>query len=343
MFIINQLQITTKEDLVKLPISDDYEKSICNFLKEWHNSSEIINTKTSGSTGKPKSIELKKSAMLKSAELTCTFFNLKKGQKALLCLPTNFIAGKMMLVRTIYKELNLLSVQPSRNPLKNLNTKIDFAAMTPMQVNTILIENPEKIELISTLIIGGAPVDSILEYKLSKFSTRCFSTFGMTETITHIALKELNNHNYFKALPSINFKKNIEGYLVINAPHISKDDIQTNDKIELISPTSFVWKGRKDHVINSGGVKIQAEELEIEISKSITNHRFFISTLKDDLLSEKIILIIETEDALSLSELNFNHINKYSIPKEIYTLPKFIETETGKVLRKQNKELLGLV
>lgn len=343
MFTINQHQIENKEDLLTLPCNLEHEENVIFFLAEWFNNSPTVKTTTSGSTGKPKIIELQKSAMLKSAELTCSFLNLKKNQIGLLCLPTNFIAGKMMLVRALYAELNLISVSPSRNPLKDINTNIDFAAMTPMQVNSVLIENPEKLALINILIIGGAPVDSLLEHKLAKFNTRCFSTFGMTETITHIALKELNKSNCFEAVPSVTFDKTFDDCLIINAPHISNQQIITNDKVTLLSSTRFIWIGRKDNVINTGGIKIQAEELELQISESIPDHRFYISTLKDELLGEKIILIIEAAESFDLSSINLNHLNKYCIPKEVYKLSKFKETETGKILRKQNKELLGLI
>ena len=343
MFSINEHNIKEIEDLRALPSKEQHEINIVQFLNEWFNQSTTINTFTSGSTGKPKTIALKKEAILKSAELTTSFFNLSKHNNALLCLPTNYIAGKLMIMRALYAELNLISVPPSRNPLKNLNTRIDFAAMTPMQVKTILIENPEKLNLISTLIIGGAPVDKVLENSLKNYNTDSYSTFGMTETITHVALKKLNSDNYFQSLPSVTFHETIDNCLAINAPYISDRPIITNDKIELISPTSFIWIGRKDNVINTGGIKIQAEELELQISQLIPNNRFYISTIDDELLGKKIILIIEADSSFNTSKIDFKNFNKYSIPKAIYTILNFKETETGKVMRNENKALLGLI
>lgn len=343
MFSINGHNIKGLADLQKLPTNVEFETNIIQFLEEWYNPALTIDTFTSGSTGKPKTIALKKEAMLKSAELTTSFFKLVKHNTALLCLPTNFIAGKLMLLRAQFAELNLISVAPSRNPLKGVNTKIDFAAMTPMQVKTVINENPKKLNLITTLIIGGAPVDSTLEKELKQFKTNCYSTFGMTETITHIALKKLNKSNHFIALPTVSFNKTTDNCLIISAPHVSNIPLITNDKIELLSPTSFVWLGRKDNVINTGGIKVQAEELEFKISQVISNHRFFITTLKDELLGQKIILIIEAESGFDSKSISFKSLEKYSIPKAIYTIPKFIETETGKIKRKENKALLGLI
>lgn len=343
MFSINGHSISNKEDLSQLPSIEQYEIDNIEFLEEWFDSTKTINTLTSGSTGKPKTITLKKKAVLKSAELTVSFFKLTEKDKALLCLPTNYIAGKLMLIRALFSKLDLISVPPSRNPLKNITTQIDFAAMTPMQVKSIIIENPEKLNLITTLIIGGAPVDKTLENSLKNYNTKCYSTFGMTETITHVALKELNSDNHFQALPSVTFNKTIDDCLTINAPYISNNPIITNDKINLISSTSFLWLGRKDNVINTGGIKIQAEELELKISKLLPNHRFFISTINDELLGEKIILIIEADTTFDTSKISFTSLNKYSIPKAIYTIEKFKETETGKVKRNQSKAILDLI
>ena len=330
MFTINTISINCSEDLAQLPNETTEELNIIHFLEEWYNSSSQITVSTSGSTGTPKLIQLSKNSVLKSAELTCSYFGLKKEDTALLCLPTNFIAGKLMLIRALFAEINLISVPPSSNPLKAIASPIRFAAMTPMQVNTILRENPEKLNLIATLIIGGAPVDKRLENKLKAYKTNCYATFGMTETITHIALRQLNHHQYYTALASINFEQTSDGCLIINAPHLSQQQLITNDKVELLSNTEFIWQGRKDNVINSGGIKIQAEVLEQQIARLIPNNRIFIATEPDELLGNKIILIIEAEHEFSI---RFEELNKYEVPKTTYWVKQFEETETGKINR----------
>ncbi len=338
MIEINGIKVNLRTDFEKLPNKKEFEINILNFLKEWTNNSTVVKTKTSGSTGEPKTITLSKSSMIESARLTNQFFKLSKGDCALLCLPTNFIAGKMMLVRGIVGKLRIESIEPCLNPLKNHTTLIDFAAMTPMQVKTILKETPSKLNLIDKLIIGGAPVDKQLEESLKPFSTVCYSTFGMTETITHIAVKKLNKNNEFKALPSIQFRQANDGCLIIEAPHLKNKEIKTNDVVELTSNTSFIWKGRIDNVINTGRIKIQPEEIESQLLEVIPNNRFFVTSEKDELLGEKIILIIEAKEKIDLSIQNFNHLSKYSIPKKIYYMSEFIESENGKILKQKTKE-----
>jgi len=339
--VINGIKINSILELEKQSNQNSFDNDVSLFLKEWFSDSSFIETKTSGSTGKPKTIRLSKTSMIKSAQLTNRFFDLKKGDTVLLCLPVNFIAGKMMLVRSFEGQLKVKSVKPSLNPLKIIFDSIDFAAMTPMQVKTILMENPEKLSLIKTLIIGGAPVDYKLEKELKKYAVKCFSTFGMTETITHIAVKELNKRNEYLALPTVTFQLSENNCLIINAPHITALPIQTNDIVNLTSSTSFVWKGRHDNVINTGGIKIFAEELEDQLFEYIPNNRFFITSEKDNLLGEKVILIIEGNKDSKLMTLNFDKLSKYSIPKKIYFTPKFIESENGKILKQKIKAALN--
>jgi len=232
------------------------------FLEEWGNEELSISVKTSGSTGKPKLIRLLKSDMIASAELTGEYFNLKNPQTALLCLPVKYIAGKMMLVRAMVLGLDLISVKPSSNPIIDCVQSISFAAMTPMQVNTVLNQSPDKLNLIEQLIIGGAPVNSILESKLQEVKTHCYSTYGMTESITHIAVKKINGKyksKYFEALPNITFQPNKDDCLIIKTPHLSTSIITTSDIIKIIDKQTFKWIGRIDNVINSGGIKIHPE------------------------------------------------------------------------------------
>ena len=193
------------------------------FIDSWKNEQESFTAKTSGSTGTPKEITIRKQAAKNSALATGKFFNLQKGQTALLCLSPNFIAGKMMIVRSILHEMNLLVTDVSSHPIKNLNQSIDFAAMVPLQVEKILDESPEKFSFIKNLIIGGAPVSTLLEKKLQLIPTKCFATFGMTETISHIALKPLNGLNDpYTLLPQTSISCDSRSCLIIEAPLISK-------------------------------------------------------------------------------------------------------------------------
>ncbi len=320
------------------------DTGITPFLSEWFSDQSQITVQTSGSTGTPKPIELSKSDMVASAQLTGQYFKLKPGDSALLCLPSKYIAGKMMLVRSIILQLDLMAVLPSSNPIKNLERNIDFAAMTPMQVKTILNETPEKLNLIKTLIIGGAPVDHILEEQLQSFSARCYSTYGMTETITHIAVKQLNGPNrneYFEALPSVQFKASDDQCLIIYAPHLSTSTFTTNDIAEISGLENFKWKGRKDNIINSGGIKLQPEAIETKLCSALPNHRFFIDSVPDSFLGQKVVLIIESEKSIyDIQSKIATCLSGVEQPKEIHYLPQFIETETGKIQRRKTLDLI---
>ncbi|MEG3659139.1 AMP-binding protein [Arenibacter palladensis] len=321
----------------------DYEKSIGNFLMDWLDDSDSLIVHTSGSTGVPKAIALKKEHMVNSAWATGAFFKMGPGTKALQCLSADHIAGKMMLVRAIVLGWEIDLVEPSSNPLQFTSKNYDFVAMVPMQVQASI----PYLNQIGTLIIGGAPISPELKLDLNKVDTRIFETYGMTETITHIAVKELakdpEDHN-FKTLPDVVLSKDDRDCLVIEAPKVSDAVIVTNDVINLISPTEFQWLGRYDNVINSGGVKLIPEQLESKLSILIKS-RFFVAGIPDTYLGQKLILLVEgneDENQLSQDIKSLYTISKYEIPKEIFSVPQFVETASGKVNRADTLRLLNM-
>jgi O-succinylbenzoic acid--CoA ligase len=325
-----------------------YEQTIGDFLIDWLNEKLYVDVFTSGSTGKPKPIRLDKQAMVHSALATGDFFGIKPGDSALQCLPSNFIAGKMMLVRAMILGLSLDLIAPTSNPLNGNKKKYNFCAMVPIQVENSL----EQLHQIKTLIVGGAPASVALIERLQEVSTKIFATYGMTETITHIAAKPLNNlpkgatANY-KTLPNIQISTDDRNCLVIDAPRITSEKIITNDVVKISSKTEFDWLGRYDNVINSGGVKLHPEQIEEKLS-AIISQRFFVSAMDDVQLGKKLILLIEdTQQILHVSDIlknikQSNKFSKFEIPKSVYTVEKFIETNTGKLQRGKTVATLSL-
>lgn len=321
-----------------------YQQELGNFLLDWLDEKDYVTANTSGSTGKPKKIKIKKQAMVNSAIATGDFFNLQPGDKVLHCLPSNFIAGKMMIVRAIILGLELDMVQPAALPLIDYEKDYVFCAFTPMQLKNFA----KYLKRINTAIVGGGQVsDAIIELIKDKKPV-VYETYGMTETITHIAVKKLNNfidsdlatRTHFKTLPEITVSTDDRNCLVINAPYLSDNKIITNDIVKIHSETSFEWLGRYDNVINSGGIKLYPEEIEKKL-RSLIKEQFFISSIPDDALGEKAVLVIEN-DKNSLDNSIFDCLDKYEKPKAVFTVSKFIETKSGKIQRKKTMELLKL-
>lgn len=320
---------------------DSYEYEIGNFLMDWLSKEPTVEVMTSGSTGSPKKIYLKKEHMVNSAKATGKFLNLLPGDTALNCLSSEFIAGKMMVLRAMVLGLNLTYIEPTSNPLLHDPKNYDFCAMVPLQLANSL----EKIDQIGKLIVGGAPISSVLKQQLSGKECKVYESYGMTETCTHIALKEINTsitaENYFKTLPGVKIIKDKRNCLVIDAPKITTDPVSTNDIVEIHSDTEFEWQGRYDNIINSGGIKLVPEQIEAKLS-SIIDSRFFITGKPDPILGQKLVLIIEgkerkknlLEDIKSISTLN-----TFEIPKEIIYMDAFLETENGKILREKITDL----
>ncbi|UOX32659.1 AMP-binding protein [Flavobacterium sediminilitoris] len=310
---------------------NENERYVGEFLLEWLDDSSFLEVQTSGTTGVPKIIKLEKQAMIQSALATGDFFQLEPGNSALLCLSAKYIAGKMMLVRAIILGLELDIALVDANPLALVNKEYDFVAMVPLQVENSL----QKLYTIKKLIIGGAALSKPLIHKIEKIDVEAYETYGMTETITHIAVRKIGDEN-FKTLPNVIVKVDARNCLLIEAPKIITEEIITNDIVEIISEKEFKWLGRFDNVVNSGGVKLFPEQIEAKLQGTIKD-RFFISSEKDEKLGQKLILVIESEEKeLPLSF--FDALDKFEKPKAIYFIPKFVETKTGKINRKLSLE-----
>ncbi len=324
-----------------------YEKTIGDFLLDWLDEKEYIDVNTSGSTGKPKRIKVTKQAMVNSAIATGDFFNLKPGDSALHCLPTSFIAGKMMLVRAIILGLELDVIEPTSKLKFDTKKHYTFCAMVPLQLQNAL----EKCNNVKTIIVGGASVSNTLKKAVLNIDSSVYETYGMTETVTHIAVKKLNNYlslrgettsqfvkSTFKILPNVLISQDKRNCLVINASKLSEDKIVTNDIVKLHSLTSFEWLGRYDNVINSGGVKLCPEQIETKLQNKI-EQRFFIASEKEEVLGEQLILVVEG-NTNKIDDNIFSDLEKFEKPKIIYSINQFIETTSGKIQRKETLKQL---
>ncbi len=315
-----------------------YEQSVGDFLIDWLNDMEYVTVKTSGSTGMPKRIRLKKEHMVNSALATGDFFGIEVGDKAIHCLPADYIAGKMMLVRALILGLKIDLIPPSSNPLKGIEKKYDFCAMIPLQLRNSL----ERLDSVKKLIVGGGAVSSDVLKALQTKKTKTFATYGMTETITHVAVKKLNRFiseetletSHYNTLPNVTISKDERGCLVIEAPYLSEAPVYTNDLVELVSDTSFQLLGRFDNIINSGSVKLVPEVIE-EKYHHVIDKRFFVAGEPDPTLGQRLVLIVEgSEDSTLLSNLKrLKTLDKFELPRHIYFVSAFAETETGKIQR----------
>ena len=318
---ICELAITLIKD------GEPHEKDFGNLILQWFDENDYISLMTSGTTGAPKEIKLAKQAMNASALATGEFFKLKPKDKALLCLPTRYIAGKMMFIRAIVLGLELDVVNPTKDPLKNNNKVYDFVAMVPLQVQNSITQ----IEQCKTVIVGGAKLNDTVKNMLENMLVDVYETYGMTETITHIAAKKITE-KYFTVLPHANISTDKRGCLVIEAPLVSDFLIVTNDLIEMPNEIQFKWLGRFDNIINSGGVKLVPEIIEQKLSEYIP-YRFFVIGKNDENLGEKLVLVIE-HDPYTLVPEALESLEKYEKPKEIIFTKNFKETPTGKILRR---------
>jgi O-succinylbenzoic acid--CoA ligase len=321
--IINSLLL---EDTQRADIQPYHEKILQDTeLGHWSlwqdelHENDCIEATTSGTTGEPKVIKLQKKAMVHSALATADFFDLQPGNSVLHCLPTRYIAGKMMLIRAIIIGLELDIIAPTSH-LDDLDStrEYDFVALVPAQAQAGL----EKLNQFKKIIIGGAKLSETVTNQIKYCKATIYETYGMTETITHIAAKKIGE-NSFKTLPNVSISIDERGCLVIDAPNLLSEKIVTNDLIEITNENEFQWLGRIDNVINSGCIKYFPEKIEAKLASKIIQ-RFFIAGLPDATFGQKIALFIEGEE-FAVDPKNFKTLEKFERPKEIHFIANFLE------------------
>ncbi|MBS1681782.1 MAG: AMP-binding protein [Bacteroidetes bacterium] len=325
----------------------DFEKSTIEFCQAWLRGQQQFTIQTSGSTGAPKKITFLRKQMEASAQQTIRTLQLKPGHTSLVCLNTQYIAGQMMLVRSLLQNMNVIAVEPSSNPLDTINRsqQIDFAALVPLQLENVVSNSIKSLDKIKNVIIGGASLSNSLKEKIKDLACNIFATYGMTETISHIALQKLTGSSvqeYFQAFEGVSLHLDDRNCLCVSANYLQQE-IQTNDIVELINDRKFRWLGRFDNIINSGGVKIIPEKIEHAFEKIAADNaitqRFYVTGIPDEKLGERVVIIFEGRPfAHSLQERVIKEVKeqltKFEVPKEILFLEKFAETATGKIKRK---------
>jgi o-succinylbenzoate---CoA ligase len=353
------IQLNDREIPISKIIADqvdsqnDFEFHTLEFIRDWYNGRNEFLLTTSGSTGEPKAISITRAQMIASAVATAQALSLQTGRVALVCLDTRFIAGKMMLVRCFMSGLFIHAITPSANPLYNFTwgNNIHFVALVPYQLHTILNSRENaKLNSVDNIIVGGAPLAATDVSRLLPYSCRVFLTYGMTETISHIALKRISPvaDDFYKTLPKVTLETDDRACLIIHCPYI-RDKVITNDIVRLIDSTTFIWLGRFDNVINSGGIKLHPEILEEEfepVLRPLIHGRFVISSVPEPALGENLVLVLEQralddhQKGAILSGLS-NVLPRFKVPKHIYAVDYLPETENGKINRRQLKNLLS--
>ena len=341
--IILNDQLLREADILRYCAESNIEniRQAGHFLSEWLSDNLEMTVYTSGSTGKPKAVNVKKNQMIASAAMTAAYFGFVPGKTALLALPVNYIAGKMMLIRAMYSQLNLWCTEPGNNPIAAIpdDKVIDFAPFVPMQLKDV---NHSKS--IQKILLGGAPVDAVLQQHLSGLKAEVFHGYGMTETLSHIAIRKVNGQDAstaYSALTGVHFEQDKDECLVIHVPFLDVPVI-TRDVVTLLDQQRFIWQGRADFVVNSGGVKLFPDVIEQKLSGVIAD-KYFVCGIPDPKYGEKLCLFIENtpynpEKYEALAEKMAKLLEKYEKPREVFFIPQFRMTASGKIQRKATIE-----
>lgn len=332
----------------------DYEAKAVHFCRAWLSGQSSFTLPTSGSTGTPKPITLSRSQMAASARLTGQTFGLQPGDRALACLNVSYIAGVMMLVRGLELDLDLTVLEPTSDPLRGFRPEtasFTFAAFVPLQMHTLLDAGGRSLPILNrmkAILVGGAAVDQSLAHRLQAIEAPVFSTYGMTETVSHIAVRRINGPDrtdVFRALDGVTIGVDERSCLLIKAAATDFQTVQTNDVVELIDASHFRLLGRADSIINTGGVKVQPERVEEVIAGVLAQEknptRFFVYGVPDERLGQQVVLFVEAEINWPESRIDVfknairEELGPYAVPRNVVAVPVFAETPTGKIDKKR--------
>ncbi len=332
----------------------DNEMQALDFCRRWLGGQQHFPVATSGSTGTPKQIAVSRGSMIASARMTGQALGLVAGDRALVCLPVKHIAGLMMLVRGMVLGLPMVLAEPSSNPFEALpaakDRSCDFVALVPMQLQNILESGQDYLALLNrckAVLVGGAPVSGVLLAQLEPVAAAVYQTFGMTETVSHFALRRLSGdrrEDCYKTLPGVTVGRDKRGCLTVKSP-FSNSIVVTNDLVSLRSETAFLWRGRIDNVINSGGVKVCPEQVEqaalqalSEMAQPFSATEVFACGVPDQRLGEAVVLglvgrqLDSGQERQLKSKLKLD-LGRYHLPRQIVYLAELHETATGKIDR----------
>ena len=326
---------------------NSFQEEVFDFCRQWKLGKNEFLFHTSGSTGKPKPIYLSRLNMIESANMTMDWLHLQEGDNVLLCLPIEYIAGAMMLVRALVLKLNIVLVEPSQNPLEEITKPINIhlASFVTTQWSTILQSNPNLFTFFSEvkgILIGGSELTSSVELLTKEIQLPIFQTYGMTETSSHIAFRQISSEDaIYQCFNGVQIKLNDQGCLCIHSPSTLNQWIETNDVAELIHVNQFSILGRNDFAINSGGRKIHPEIIEKCCHSFFAQHSITCKTfaygLDDDFYGQKLVLFIETIDELNIQIQLIDYLKlnleSWEVPKQFIVLPEFLYTKTGKIDR----------
>ena len=331
----------TLENLNELEKKYPESKNLLQFIRDWQNNNPMYSFETSGSTGKPKKIIIQRDQIQSSAEATIQYLGLQNQDQVLLCLNPNFIASIMMVARCIINNMDLHVQRPASNPLETLRAEINFASFVPFQIYRMIEDNNiDQLKSIKNILIGGAPLSNSAFEVLASLDTNIYLTYGMTETVSHIALmpvKGSHSDANFQIIPGIEIDQDADLCLKIKGKVTNNQWIQTNDVIEIKNEKEFKWIGRRDDVINSGGIKIHPEQIEKTLQE-ILSFPFIISWRENEKLGRECIIISENHEISQgqltlIKEMIENKFSKFHIPKSANSVHQFPRTESGKLKR----------
>lgn len=315
-------------------IEESANNELVSFVRNIVENPEEIKVQSSGSTGKPKVFTFTYQQYRASANISIRYFGLKEGMSCLLPMSLKHIGAQLMLVRAFETKMKIDIVTASSDLSDFLQSGYDFVPMVPTQFLMSYESNSSCFQKVKTVLLGGSSITQDVQEIAKRLPTQVFSSYGMTETLTHVGVKELSSkENNYQILPGFKLSLNESNCLEIEAPHFSEKQI-TND-VARLNGNSFEILGRLDNVIITGGLKVQAEEVEKKLADEL-NQTFYVSSSADSKWGQVLTLVLSK----SLNEVQNNFLQHYNEKSASHlkirkVVVDEVEVYNGKIKRKR--------
>lgn len=317
------------------------------FIAEWESGAPYIMAHTSGSTGTPKPVRLSRRLVEESARRSIAHFGLDAGSRLHLCLSPSYIAGKMLIVRSLMCGASLTCEEPGLSPLAE---NIDMREITLMSVVgaqlpglLALRESGAPVPVIRHLLVGGAPLNAAQADMALRVAMNVWESYGMTETASHIALRRIDSASSlrtvpFTLLPGIAVELDARGCLVVDTG--VGERLVTNDVAEMLTPRTFLILGRADNVIITGGLKVHPDQVEPLLAPLLAAYPGYFITGREHPRWGNVVCLVVESSGISVAEREriikgaAELLPTHCRPREIVAVSKLKRTDTGKIIRR---------
>jgi O-succinylbenzoic acid--CoA ligase len=325
---------------------------------------------SSGTEGPPRAAMLSVDNLASSAAASCEFLGMEANDNWLLCLPLTHIAGLMILFRcaragaavSIHEAFDADAVWTGVS-----SGRVTRLSLVPPMLARLLEVSDDKPGAHGrSLIVGGAPVAPVMAERAVETGWPILTSYGMTETASHVALGGPNPEDGLRVLPGTRIEladDNGEavsgrGRILVSGPTVmlgyanagllpgegllETGRYLTGDVGEIDDQGRLRIAGRCDDVLISGGVNVHPAASEALLAACPGVIEAGIAGRPDPEWGQRLVAVYVGDTGPDeLRRWAGKHIAPALRPREFIRVPELPRNQLGKLDRRQLGLLAG--